>query len=108
MPGNSSNRSKRVTSKKGATAGSGGKNRSSLKGKGKTLPADERPWHKGYSGTEKLPSKTAWKQDKERKAAAAEGRAPKIGDPAALAARPVPGSLRAAAPTQAGTAPSCS
>ncbi len=81
MPGNSSNRSKRVTSKKGATVGSGGKNRSGLKGKGKTLPADERPWHKGYSGTEKLPSKTAWKQEKERKAAAAEGRAPKIGKP---------------------------
>ena len=81
MPGKSSNRSKRVTSKKGATVGSGGKNRSGLKGKGKTLPADERPWHKGYSGTEKLPSKTAWKQEKERKAAAAEGRAPKIGKP---------------------------
>ncbi len=81
MPGNSDNRSKRVTAKKGATVGTGGKNRSSLKGKGKTLPADERPWHKGYSGTEKLPAKTAWKQDKERKAAAAEGRAPKIGKP---------------------------
>ena len=81
MPGNSSNPSKRVTSKKGAVGGSGGKNRSSLKGKGKTLPADERPWHKGYSGTEKLPSKTAWKQDKERRAAAASGRAPKIGQP---------------------------
>ena len=35
----------------------------------KTLPADERPWHKGYSGTEKLPEKTARKQDKERKQA---------------------------------------
>src|SRR3954447_10511480 len=81
MPGNSRNASKRVVSKKGAVAGSGGKNRSSLKGRGKTLPADERPWHKGYSGTEKLPEKTARKQDKERKAAAAEGRAPKIGQP---------------------------
>ena len=55
MPGNSFNVSKRVSSKKGATAGSGGKNRAGLKGRGKTLPADERPWHKGYSGTEKLP-----------------------------------------------------
>ncbi len=81
MPGNSRNASKRVTSKKGAAAGSGGKNRASLKGRGKTLPADERPWHKGYSGTEKLPEKTARKQDKERRAAAAEGRAPKVGVP---------------------------
>ncbi|WP_067509064.1 23S rRNA (guanosine(2251)-2'-O)-methyltransferase RlmB [Actinoplanes sp. TFC3] len=81
MPGNSRNASKRATSKKGAAAGSGGKNRGALKGRGKTLPADERPWHKGYSGTEKLPDKTARKQDKERRAAAAEGRAPKIGLP---------------------------
>ena len=61
--------------------GSGGKNKAGLAGRGKTLPADERPWHKGYSGTEKLPAKTARKQDKERRAAAAEGRAPKIGKP---------------------------
>jgi 23S rRNA (guanosine2251-2'-O)-methyltransferase len=81
MPGNSTNRSRRVTAKKGASAGSGGKNRSGLKGRGKTLPADERPWHKGYSGTEKLPDKTARKQDKERRSAAAEGRTPKIGVP---------------------------
>ena len=81
MPGNSRNVSKRVTAKKGATAGSGGKNRSGLKGRGKTLPADERPWHKAYSGSEKLPDKTARKQEKERKAAAAEGRAPKVGMP---------------------------
>ncbi|MEV6629939.1 23S rRNA (guanosine(2251)-2'-O)-methyltransferase RlmB [Actinoplanes sp. NPDC051470] len=81
MPGNSTNRSRRVTSKKGAQAGSGGKNRSGLKGRGRTLPADERPWHKGYSGTEDLPAKTARKQDKERRAATAEGRAPKIGVP---------------------------
>ncbi|MGK5679543.1 23S rRNA (guanosine(2251)-2'-O)-methyltransferase RlmB [Actinoplanes sp. URMC 104] len=81
MPGNSRNASKRVVAKKGAPSGSGGKNRSGLKGKGRTLPADERPWHKGYSGTEKLPDKTARKQDKERRAAAAEGRAPKVGVP---------------------------
>ena len=81
MPGNSSNSSRRVTSKKGAHGGSGGKNRGTLKGRGKTLPADERPWHKAYSGTEELPAKTARKQDKERRAAAAEGRAPKIGQP---------------------------
>jgi 23S rRNA (guanosine2251-2'-O)-methyltransferase len=79
MPGNSFNVSKRTTSKKSAPVGSGGKNRAGLKGRGKTLPADERPWHKGYSGTEKLPEKTARKQDKERRAA--EGRAPKVGQP---------------------------
>ncbi|WP_433298698.1 23S rRNA (guanosine(2251)-2'-O)-methyltransferase RlmB [Actinoplanes sp. CA-030573] len=81
MPGNSRNVSKRTVAKKGAVKGSGGKNRDSLKGRGRTLPADERPWHKGYSGTEKLPDKTARKQDKERRAAAAEGRAPKVGMP---------------------------
>ncbi|GGJ90915.1 23S rRNA (guanosine(2251)-2'-O)-methyltransferase RlmB [Pilimelia anulata] len=81
MPGNSQRRGKRSTTKKGAVGGSGGKNRSGLVGRGRTLPADERPWHKGYSGTEKLPSKTAWKQEKERRAADAEGRAPKIGKP---------------------------
>jgi 23S rRNA (guanosine2251-2'-O)-methyltransferase len=81
MPGNSQRRGRRTTAKKGAAAGSGGKNRAGLKGRGRTLPADERPWHKGYSGDEALPSKTAWKQEKERKAAAAEGRAPKIGVP---------------------------
>jgi 23S rRNA (guanosine2251-2'-O)-methyltransferase len=81
MPGNSERRGRRTTAKKGAPAGSGGKNRENLKGRGKTLPADERPWHKGYSGDEKLPSRTAWKQDKERRAAASEGRAPKVGVP---------------------------
>ncbi|GAA1598272.1 23S rRNA (guanosine(2251)-2'-O)-methyltransferase RlmB [Actinoplanes couchii] len=81
MAGNSFNASKRTTSKKGAAGGSGGKNKAGLKGRGKTLPADERPWHKGYSGTEKLPEKTARKQNKERQAAAAEGRAPKVGQP---------------------------
>lgn len=81
MPGNSQRRNIRQVSKKTAVKGTGGKGKDTLKGRGKTLPADERPWHKGYSGTEKLPSKTAWKQDKERKAAAAEGRAPKIGKP---------------------------
>jgi 23S rRNA (guanosine2251-2'-O)-methyltransferase len=81
MPGNSRNASKRVAPKKGAVRGTGGKNRDSLAGRGKTLPADERPWHKGYSGSEKLPDKTARKQDKERRQAAAEGRTPKIGKP---------------------------
>ena len=77
MPGNSQRRGRRVTSKKGATAGSGGKNRAGLTGRGQTLPADERPWHKGYSGTEKLPQRTAWKQDKERRAAAEEAGRPR-------------------------------
>ncbi|MEU5563803.1 23S rRNA (guanosine(2251)-2'-O)-methyltransferase RlmB [Micromonospora musae] len=81
MAGNSQRRGRRVTPKAGAPKGSGGKNRDSLAGRGRTLPADERPWHKGYSGTEKLPQRTAWKQEKERRNAAEEGRAPKIGQP---------------------------
>ncbi|MGC5331368.1 23S rRNA (guanosine(2251)-2'-O)-methyltransferase RlmB [Micromonospora sp. DT62] len=81
MAGNSQRRGRRLTPKAGAPKGTGGKNKDSLAGRGKTLPADERPWHKAYSGTEKLPQRTAWKQDKERRAAAEEGRAPKIGQP---------------------------
>ncbi|MCX4469712.1 23S rRNA (guanosine(2251)-2'-O)-methyltransferase RlmB [Micromonospora sp. NBC_01655] len=81
MAGNSQRRGRRLTPKAGAPKGSGGKNKDALAGRGKTLPADERPWHKAYSGTEKLPQRTAWKQDKERRAAAEEGRAPKIGKP---------------------------
>ncbi|MCZ7435038.1 23S rRNA (guanosine(2251)-2'-O)-methyltransferase RlmB [Micromonospora sp. WMMC241] len=81
MAGNSQRRGRRLTSKAGAPKGTGGKNKDSLAGRGRTLPADERPWHKAYSGTEKLPQRTAWKQDKERRAAAEEGRAPKIGQP---------------------------
>jgi 23S rRNA (guanosine2251-2'-O)-methyltransferase len=48
VAGNSQRRGRRTTSKKGATVGSGGKNRASLAGRGRTLPAEERPWHKGY------------------------------------------------------------
>ncbi|HEX7746453.1 MAG TPA: 23S rRNA (guanosine(2251)-2'-O)-methyltransferase RlmB [Micromonosporaceae bacterium] len=81
MAGNSQRRGRRATAKKGSTVGSGGKNRAGLAGRGRTLPADERPWHKGYSGTEKLPKRTKWKQEKERRAAAEEGRAPKVGVP---------------------------
>jgi 23S rRNA (guanosine2251-2'-O)-methyltransferase len=81
MAGNSERRGRRTTSKKGATVGSGGKNRQSLQGRGRTLPADERPWHKQYSGDEELPAKTARKQERERRSAAAEGRAPKVGVP---------------------------
>ncbi|SCL14490.1 23S rRNA (guanosine2251-2'-O)-methyltransferase [Micromonospora rhizosphaerae] len=81
MAGNSQRRARRLTPKKGAPKGSGGKGRDALAGRGRTLPADERPWHKAYSGTEKLPQRTAWKQEKERRAAAEQGRAPKIGEP---------------------------
>src|SRR6266571_1228139 len=73
MPGNSQRRGRRTSSKKGATIGSGGK--------GRALPAEERPWHKGYSGDGPVPERTAWKQEKERRAAAAQGRAPKAGKP---------------------------
>ncbi|MEN3306544.1 MAG: rRNA (guanosine2251-2-O)-methyltransferase, partial [Micromonosporaceae bacterium] len=82
MPGSSQRGgARRTSSKKGASVGSGGKRRAGLKGKGRTLPADERPWHKAYSGDEPLPERTAWKQEKERRAAAAQGRAPKVGQP---------------------------
>ncbi|MBB5870713.1 23S rRNA (guanosine2251-2'-O)-methyltransferase [Allocatelliglobosispora scoriae] len=81
MPGNSQRRNTRSTSKKVATKGTGGKNKDTLKGRGRTLPADERPWHKGYSGTEKLPQRTAWKQAKEIRAAEEAGTVPKIGKP---------------------------
>ncbi len=98
MPGNSERRGRRTTSTKGATGGSGGKNRDGLKGRGRTLKADERPWHKGYSGTEQLPERTARKQDNERKAAAAEGRAPKIGRPGTSGwGAPKPGTVRTGA-----------
>jgi 23S rRNA (guanosine2251-2'-O)-methyltransferase len=87
VPGNSQRRgARRTSSKKGATGGSGGQRRQGLKGKGRTLPAEERPWHKGYSGDEPLPERTAWKQEKERRAAAAQGRAPKVGTPGRAAA----------------------
>jgi 23S rRNA (guanosine2251-2'-O)-methyltransferase len=96
MPGNSQRRGRRVTPKKGATVGSGGNRRAGLKGRGKTLPADERPWHKGYSGDEPLPKKTAWKQEKERRSAAVEGRAPKVGLPGTK--RTAPGSRKPGTP----------
>jgi 23S rRNA (guanosine2251-2'-O)-methyltransferase len=80
MPGNSQRRGRRTTPKKGRTIGSGGKNRHSLEGRSRTLPAEERPWHKAYSGEFEVPRRTAWKQEKERLAAAAKrGAAPKPG-----------------------------
>jgi 23S rRNA (guanosine2251-2'-O)-methyltransferase len=81
MAGNSQRRGRRSTPRKGPSAGTGGKGRQSLAGRGRTLPAADRPWHKAYSGDEPLPERTAWKQEKERRKAAAEGRAPKIGTP---------------------------
>jgi len=75
MPGNSERRNRRTTPRKGPTKGSGGKNRQSLAGRGRTLPADERPWHKAYEG-EEVPKRTAWKQEKERRAAAGRAAAP--------------------------------
>lgn len=78
MPGNSQRRGRRTTAKKGASGGSGGKNRAGLAGRGRTLPAEERPWHKGYSG-EDVPAGTARKQERERRAQEASGRTPKVG-----------------------------
>ena len=76
MAGNSQRRGRRTTTKKGAAGGSGGKNRAGLAGRGRTLPAEERPWHKGYTG-EDIPAGTARKQERERRASAA--RTPKVG-----------------------------
>lgn len=45
MPGNSPRPGRRTSHKKGATKGSGGKNRRALKGKGPTPPAERRPGH---------------------------------------------------------------
>ncbi|CAM3351206.1 Uncharacterized tRNA/rRNA methyltransferase MT3685 [Stackebrandtia soli] len=67
-----------MTSKKGSAKGSGGQGKKALEGRGKTLGATDRPWHKAYSG-DNVPKKTKWKQEKERKAAAAEGRVSRIG-----------------------------
>src|SRR5262249_37660638 len=83
LAGNAKRRSRRATPRKGPSVGSGGKNRQGLAGRGRTLPADERPWHKAYSGDEPVPERTAWKQEKERRKAASEGRAPKAGTPGA-------------------------
>jgi len=69
MPGNSPRKGRRGSSKKGPTVGSGGNRRAGLAGRGRTLPAEDRPWHKAYSGDEPLPRRTAWKQEKERRAA---------------------------------------
>jgi 23S rRNA (guanosine2251-2'-O)-methyltransferase len=101
MPGNSQRRNRRVSSKKGATVGSGGQRRAGLKGKGRTLPADERPWHKAYSGDEPLPQRTAWKQEKERRTAAAEGRAPKVGQPGTKSTTGKGGTTTGGAPRRA-------
>ena len=60
--------------------GSGGQGKRALAGRGRTLSAEDRPWHKAYTGTD-VPKKTRWKQEKERRAAEAEGRPPKAGSP---------------------------
>ena len=91
MAGNDQRRGRRVTPKAGPAKGSGGRRRAGLAGKGRTLPADERPWHKGYSGDEPLPKRTAWKQEKERRAASAEGRSPKVGKPGSKVTSRKPG-----------------
>jgi 23S rRNA (guanosine2251-2'-O)-methyltransferase len=87
MAGNSQRRGRRTTPKPGAPAGSGGKRRAGLKGRGPTPPAEQRVWHKAYSGSEPVPKRTARKQERERRAAEAAGRPARAGTPGA-AARP--------------------
>lgn len=53
-------------------AGRSRRGRNRGKGSARTLPASERPWHKAYAGSEPVPRRTAWKQEKERTKAAAE------------------------------------
>jgi 23S rRNA (guanosine2251-2'-O)-methyltransferase len=103
MPGNSPRRGRRTTPKPGPATGSGGKRRAGLKGKPPTLPASERPWHKAYSGDEPLPRRTAWKQEKERRAAEAEGRTPRVGRPGGRGAKGAPPRRRPAAGAGGGT-----
>lgn len=88
MAGNSQRRGRRTTPKAGAPFGSGGKRRAGLTGKGPTPPADQRPWHKAYSGTEPVPRRTARKQERERRAAEVAGRRPRAGAPGAAPAPP--------------------
>ncbi len=80
MAGNSQRRGRRSSPKKGPAKGTGGHGKKALEGRGKTLSAQDRPWHKAYTGTD-VPKKTKWKQDKERHAAQQEGRRPKAGGP---------------------------
>jgi 23S rRNA (guanosine2251-2'-O)-methyltransferase len=80
---------RRKTSKAGPAKGSGGQKKG-LAGKGRTLKAADRPWHKQYTGDDK-PQKTQRKQAAERAKAAAEGRTTNIGK-----ARPQRGAARRA------------
>lgn len=88
MPGNSERRNKRTSAKKGAAKGSGGQGKKSLEGRGKTLGAADRPWHKEFTGDDK-PRKTRRKQDRVRREAAAEGRVSHIGKKAPVGRTPV-------------------
>ncbi|SDD96723.1 23S rRNA (guanosine(2251)-2'-O)-methyltransferase RlmB [Glycomyces harbinensis] len=71
------NPNRRKTSKAGPKIGSGG-GKKGLAGKGRTLKATDRPWHKSYTGDDK-PQKTQRKQATERAKAASEGRTTNIG-----------------------------
>ncbi len=76
MPGNSQRRGRRTTPKGTPAGGSGSARRRG--GKGRTLPASERPWHKAYAGDEPMPRSTARKKEREKRAAA-EARAQRGG-----------------------------
>jgi 23S rRNA (guanosine2251-2'-O)-methyltransferase len=102
MPGNSPRPGRRVRGKSGPVIGTGGRRRAGLKGKGPTLPAEERPWHKAYSGPD-IPKGTARKQERERRAAAARApKRPAAEGPELLVGRnPVVEALRAQVPATA-------
>ncbi|QSB04826.1 23S rRNA (guanosine(2251)-2'-O)-methyltransferase RlmB [Natronoglycomyces albus] len=75
--GNSERPGKRKQSKAGSKKGSGGQKKG-LQPQGRSLKAEDRPWHKSYTGEDK-PQRTQWKQEKERRKAAEEGRVSHIG-----------------------------
>lgn len=62
--------------RKGAQAGSGGKNRRALRGAGKTKRAEDRPWHKSYAGTD-IPEGTRLKAARDVANKVANGKAPR-------------------------------
>jgi 23S rRNA (guanosine2251-2'-O)-methyltransferase len=79
MPGNSRRRGAIRKSKPKPVVGSGGQRRGGLKGKGPTLPAADRPWHKAYAGPGPVPEGTRRKQEREQRQKAARRRPPARG-----------------------------
>ncbi len=82
MPGNSQRRNRRSPPRRARPSAPAARTRARPRGPGQDAARRRAAMAQGLLGHRELPDKTAWKQDKERRAAAAEGRAPKIGSPA--------------------------